>query len=64
MPPIVHDVESFTLINARGASVLCSRTANAELFSLAIGGYGLFGVIVTITLRLCPRVALRLVQSE
>ncbi len=59
MPPIVHDVESFTLIDARGASVLCSRTANAELFSLAIGGYGLFGVIVTITLRLCPRVALR-----
>ena len=59
MPPIVHDVESFTLIDARGASVLCSRSDNAELFSLAIGGYGLFGVIVTITLRLCPRVAVR-----
>jgi FAD/FMN-containing dehydrogenase len=59
MPPIVHDVESFTLIDARGASVLCSRSDNAELFSLAIGGYGLFGVIVTITLRLCARVAVR-----
>ena len=40
----------------------CSRSDNAELFSLAIGGYGLFGVIVTITLRLCPRVAVRRVD--
>ncbi len=59
MPPIVHDVESFTLVNARGELVACSRTDNAELFALAIGGYGLFGVIVTVTLRLCPRVPVR-----
>ena len=33
----------------------CSRTENAELFRLAIGGYGLFGAISTVKLRLIPR---------
>ena len=55
MKPIVGDVESFTLIDASGKPVECSRTSNRELFSLAIGGYGLFGVISTIRLRLVPR---------
>ena len=59
MPPIVHDVESFILVNARGELITCSRSENAELFSLAIGGYGLFGVIVTVTLRLCERLPVR-----
>jgi FAD/FMN-containing dehydrogenase len=56
--PIVQDVESFTLIDARGRLRRCSRTENAELFRLAIGGYGLFGVIATVALRLMPRVKL------
>src|SRR6185503_15674992 len=43
-PPIVHDVESFTLLDAEGKLRTCSRTENTELFSLAIGGYGLFGI--------------------
>jgi FAD/FMN-containing dehydrogenase len=59
MPPIVHDVESFTLVSAQGELLTCSRHENAQLFALVIGGYGLFGVIATVTLRLCPRVALR-----
>jgi len=59
LPPIVHDVESFTLVNASGQVIECSREHNAKLFSLAIGGYGLFGVIVTVTLRLVPRCVLR-----
>lgn len=29
-----------------------SRTENAELFSLALGGYGLFGLILEVTLHL------------
>ncbi len=52
--PIVQDVESFELVDASGGMRLCSRTENAELFSLAIGGYGLFGVIYAVTLRLMP----------
>src|SRR2546430_15743253 len=34
----------------------CSRAENAELFRLAIGGYGLFGVVTSVRLRLAPRV--------
>ncbi len=54
-PPIVGDVESFTLLAADGDLKKCSRTENQELFALAIGGYGLFGVIVHVTLRLVRR---------
>lgn len=58
-PPIVDDVVSFVLIDADGEERVCSRDQNAELFRLAIGGYGLFGVISRIKLRLMPRVKLR-----
>ena len=33
----------------------CSRTENSELFRLAIGGYGLFGVVTRVRLKLMPR---------
>ena len=59
MCPIVADVDSFTLIDANGVTRRCSRTENAELFRLAIGGYGLFGFIATVTLRLVQRRRLR-----
>jgi FAD/FMN-containing dehydrogenase len=53
--PIVQDVAAFTLMNAEGDLVRCSRTENAELFRLAIGGYGLFGPMTSVRLRLAPR---------
>jgi len=59
MKPIISNIESFTLINADGKLIRCSREENGELFRLAIGGYGLFGLIDTITLRLVPRQKLR-----
>ena len=55
LPPFVSDVESFRLLDARGELVNCSRTEHSELFRLAIGGYGLFGFIYSVTLRLVPR---------
>ena len=55
MPPFVNDVEAFRLLSARGELLRCSRDENPELFALAIGGYGLFGVITSVTLRLVPR---------
>jgi FAD/FMN-containing dehydrogenase len=55
MKPLISNVESFTLIDADGKSIRCSRDENNELFRLAIGGYGLFGLIDTVTLRLVPR---------
>ena len=59
MQPFIADVESFTLVDADGALQRCSRTENFELFRTAIGGYGLFGVITSVTLRLAPRQKLR-----
>src|SRR6266581_6938732 len=59
MKPLISNIESFTLINADGKSIRCSRDKNNELFRLAIGGYGLFGLIGSVTLRLVPRQRLR-----
>jgi FAD/FMN-containing dehydrogenase len=57
--PMIDDVESFLLVDADGELRRCSRAENAELFRLAIGGYGLFGIVVQATLRLAPRTKLR-----
>jgi FAD/FMN-containing dehydrogenase len=59
MKPLISNIESFTLVNADGKSVRCSRDENGELFRIAIGGYGLFGLIDSVTLRLVPRKKLR-----
>jgi FAD/FMN-containing dehydrogenase len=56
---MVSDVETFTLVVLDGELLECSRTQHADLFGLAIGGYGLFGPIATVTLRLSPRTLLR-----
>jgi len=53
--PFIADVEAFTLIDHQGDRITCSRTENPALFRLVIGGYGLFGVIYDVTLRLSPR---------
>jgi FAD/FMN-containing dehydrogenase len=53
--PMAQDVEAFTLVDTRGDVLRCSRTENAELFRLVLGGYGLFGVIASVRLRLAPR---------
>jgi FAD/FMN-containing dehydrogenase len=55
MRPMIADVESLTLVDADGEIRRCSRTENPELFRLAVGGYGLFGVVTSIVLRLTPR---------
>ena len=55
MRPIIADVESFVLVDANGNALNCSRSENSELFRLVVGGYGLFGVVYSVTLRLVPR---------
>ena len=55
MQPLVSDLEELTLVDATGELRRCSRGENAELFSLVVGGYGLFGVVVSAVLRLAPR---------
>ena len=59
MQPIGNDIEDLTLINASGEIVFCNREHNAQLFSLVIGGYGLFGLIYSATLQLAPRLRLK-----
>ena len=53
--PFVESIESFILIDHLGHAINCSRDQNKELFSLVIGGYGLFGIIGHVTLRLVRR---------
>jgi FAD/FMN-containing dehydrogenase len=49
-------------MKADGTIVRCSRTENRELFSLALGGYGLFGIILDAELRVVPNERYRLEQ--
>lgn len=58
-PPIIHEIESFRLMKPDSEIVECSREVNSDLFSLAIGGYGLFGIVVTVKLRLTRRKKVR-----
>jgi len=53
--PIIEDVESFTMITVEGRIIECSRSENREWFNLVIGGYGLFGLIYSVRLRLTRR---------
>lgn len=53
--PFVNDVESFVLVDAEGEARTCSRHENRELFRLAVGGYGLFGIVASVRLRLARR---------
>jgi FAD/FMN-containing dehydrogenase len=57
--PIVADVESFTLVGPDGQVREVSRGSDRDLFGLVIGGYGLFGVVTAIRLRLARRRILR-----
>lgn len=59
MAPFIADIEAFTLIDATGTCRRCSREENWDLFRLAVGGYGLFGLVATVTLRLVARRKLR-----
>ena len=52
--PIASTVESLRLLTADGTIRTCSRTENPELFSLVLGGYGLFGVILDVKLHVVP----------
>src|SRR5947209_2467357 len=52
---IISNVQCCVLLDATGTVHTCSRTENPELFRLIHGGYGLFGIITSVQLRLVPR---------
>lgn len=55
LAPLVDDIEDLSLVDATGELRHCSRRIDPELFSLVVGGYGLFGIVYAATLRLMPR---------
>jgi FAD/FMN-containing dehydrogenase len=59
MQPLVDDIEDITLVDAKGQVQRCNRSQQADLFALVVGGYGLFGLIYSATLRLAPRQRVR-----
>ncbi len=56
--PFGSTVHAIRMVLADGTLVNCSRTENAELFRLAMGGYGLFGVIVELDVDMVPNLLL------
>ncbi len=53
-PPIIDSVQAFTIMLANGNILYCSREINKDLFSAAIGGYGIFGIILDVDLQVVP----------
>lgn len=50
-------VRSATVLLADGQLVTCSPTKDAELFGLAMGGYGLFGILLKMEVAMVPNVS-------
>ncbi|MCZ4135960.1 FAD-binding oxidoreductase, partial [Escherichia coli] len=61
---LIQSVQSFRLLTADGRVRDVSRTDHAELFPLALGGYGLFGLILDVTLSLTDDEVLRLATDR
>jgi FAD/FMN-containing dehydrogenase len=58
LAPFAGDVEACELLRPDGRIETLSRTENPALFRLVVGGYGLFGIVLTVTLRLARRTKL------
>jgi len=52
--PLINTIQALKIIDAEGNLIEASRTQNSEYFYAAIGGYGLVGVVVEVTLELLP----------
>lgn len=53
--PIVQDIEELEVLDPDGSTVRCNRSENFDRFRHVVGGYGMFGIIYSVTLRLVPR---------
>lgn len=54
--PFVADIEELEVVTPAGEVLRCSRDESGALFRHVVGGYGLFGVVTAVTLRLVPRI--------
>jgi decaprenylphospho-beta-D-ribofuranose 2-oxidase len=62
--PVAASVEWFRILLADGSIQRCSREENPELFHFVLGGYGLFGVILNVGLRVTDNSAYVATVSE
>lgn len=60
---LCESIISFKMITSNLEDIECSRTKNQELFGLVIGGYGLFGTVYEVTLRVTDNARLKM-KSE
>jgi FAD/FMN-containing dehydrogenase len=56
--PFGSTVKAIRMVLADGTLLRCSREENAEVFRLAMGGYGLFGIIVDLEVEMVPNLLL------
>lgn len=52
-------VKSLQIMQADGALITCSRSENADIFTAAMGGYGLFGVVTELEMQMVPNTRLQ-----
>lgn len=57
--PFGTTVRSIRIMLADGTILNCSRTKNEELFALAMGGYGLLGIILDLEIGMVPNAILK-----
>jgi FAD/FMN-containing dehydrogenase len=57
--PFGSTLRRFRIMLADGSVMTCSSTENAELFRLAVGGYGLFGIVIDADLAMVENSLLR-----
>jgi FAD/FMN-containing dehydrogenase len=62
--PVGSSIERFRILLADGSILRCSRQENSDLFHLVIGGYGLFGVILDVGLRVTDNSAYTAAVSD
>ena len=55
LSPLAGDIEKLELLTAGGDLLTASEDENQDLFRRIIGGFGLFGIVTSVTLRLKKR---------
>ena len=57
--PMGSTVQSFRMVTHSGDWITCSRSENADLFAMTMGGYGLTGLITDLTVEMTPNQRLK-----
>ena len=57
---LYKSIKEFKILDPKGNLLTCNENQNSQLNSLVIGGYGLFGIITEMTLKVVPNVGLKM----